>query len=449
MRNIRSEAIATLKLGAPLIAAQLAQISITFVDTIMAGRLSARDLAAVAIGSSAWFPIWALTVGPLLAVTPTVAQLFGAGKYNDIGHTARQGLWMSLAVGAMGFFVVRNVFGPVLSWLNVEPEIVPISLGYLDAIAWGLPGMCGYQALRSFSEGVSRTKPVMYASLIALAGNTIGNYIFMYGRLGMPRLGAVGCGVASAIVMWIMFSFMAVYIYFNKNYAKYGVFSRFEWPRVKEIVALTKLGVPIAISLFMEGSFFGAVAMVMGSLGTTVVAGHQIAINVASITFMIPLGIGMAISVRVGQAAGRGDPHGARVAGFVGIGIAGVFMAGAALFMLTFTEFIAGVYTQDQAVKQMSVTLLLMAAIFQISDGLQVSGAGALRGLKDTRVPMLITALAYWGIGMPLGYVLGITWSGGPTAIWIGIIFGLAIAAVLLNARFYLVTRGENPTPLR
>jgi len=179
----------------------------------------------------------------------------------------------------------------------------------------------------------------------------------------------------------------------------------------------------------------------MGTLGTNVVAGHQIALNVASITFMIPMGLAMAITVRVGQAVGRQDPVGARTAGIVGISLAASFMAFAALLILTFPDLIAGIYTADPGVKRVAVTLLFMAAIFQISDGMQVSAAGALRGLKDTKVPMLITVIAYWVIGMPLGYALGITLGGGARSMWIGIICGLTTAAILLNTRFFLVTK--------
>jgi MATE family multidrug resistance protein len=440
IKHVRDEAAALLKLGAPLIAAQLAQISITFVDTIMSGRLSPRDLAAVAVGGSVWFPVWSLTIGLLLSVTPSVAHLYGAGRHSEIGHCMRQGLWLSLAASAFGFVVIRNV-EPLLAWININEEFRLMTLKYLDAISWGLPAICAYQVLRSFSEGVSMTKPVMYTGILALGGNLALNYVFMYGKLGMPALGAVGCGVASAIVMWGMLGYMAAYIHFKPYYGTFRPFARFDLPSPSELAALVRLGLPIAISLFMEGSFFGAVAMIMGSLGTTVVAGHQIAINVASITFMIPLGIAMAISVRVGQSMGRRDPHAARFSGFVGVGLAGVFMAGSALCMFVFPEFIASIYTKDPEVKGMAVSLLFMAAIFQISDGLQVAGSGALRGLKDTRVPMLITTLAYWGIGMPLGYFFGITRNGGPGAIWIGFICGLAIAAALLNGRFYRVTR--------
>ena len=436
--NIQKEAIATLQLGGPLIAAQLAQISINFVDTVMAGNLSPQALAAVAVGGNVWFAIVVVCIGLLISVSPSVAQLFGAGKYEEIGPCVRQGLWLSQAAGVLSLIVLQEV-RPVLEWFNVAPELVPTTIGFVRAISWGLPAFCGYQVLRSFSEGISMTKPVMYVSLLALIGNLTGDYILMYGKLGMPALGAPGCGVASAIVMWLMFLVMAIYIKAGAQYRRYGIFNHFELPRWKEMSALLKLGAPIAVSLFMEASLFSVVALLMGSLGSTVVAGHQIAINVASITFMVPLGLAMAISVRVGQAIGRGEPDAARFAGFVGIMLAGIFMTFSALVMFLAPEFIAGIYTNDPAVKQMAVTLLFMAAIFQIFDGLQVASNGALRGLKDTRIPMVITLFAYWGIGLPLAYVLGISRGGGPRSLWIGFICGLVAAAVLLNTRFHLV----------
>lgn len=437
--SIKEEAIATLKLGAPLVAAQVAQISIGFVDTVMAGRLSPQALAAVAVGSSVWFTLVVLCMGLLISVSPSVAQLFGAGRHQEIGHCVRQGLWLSLAA-AFGCLLALRATEPVLDWLHVSPELIPTSIGFLHAISFGLPAFCAYQVLRSFSEGVSMTRPAMYASLIALFGNIAGDYIFMYGKLGLPALGAVGCGVSGAITMWLMVLFMAAYIKLKPRYRAYGVFDRFEWPQWKELSILARLGMPIAVSLFMEASLFGVAALVIGSIGTIAVAGHQIALNVAALTWTVPLGISMAITVRVGQAIGRGDPKAARFAGFVGISLAAAFMGTSALTMLMVPRLIASVYTQDVEVKEMAVRLLFMAAIFQIFDGLQVSGAGALRGLKDTKIPMFITTFSYWGIGMPLGYMLGITWGRGPGGLWIGFIFGLAFAAVLLNVRFHFVT---------
>jgi MATE family multidrug resistance protein len=440
------EAIATLKLAGPLMAAQLAQVSIGFVDSVMAGRLSSRDLAAVSIGSNIFFSIVMICIGLTLSVSPSVSQLFGAGKYPQIGHCLRQGLWLSQGAAWTCFLVVRALAPPLMEWLNIEPELVPVTTGYLNAITWGIPGFCAYQALRSFSEGVSVTKPIMFASLLALGGNMIGNYIFMYGKLGMPRLGAIGCGVASAITMWMMALFMVAYIIWTPHYRRYEAFTHFDWPHWNDIETLVKLGTPIGVSFFMEASLFGAVALLMGSLGTIATAGHQIAINFAALTWTIPLGISLAITVRVGQATGRGDPHAARFAGFVGIALAGLFMTCSALLILAVPELIAEIYTQDPALKNMAVALLFMAAIFQVFDGLQVAGAGALRGLKDTKIPMVMTSFAYWGIGLPLGYVLGISRGGGPSAMWIGFICGLGVAAILLNTRFYLITRPRRQT---
>jgi len=440
LARFRTEAAATLHLGMPLIAAQLAQVSMGFVDAVMAGRLSPQDLAAVAVGANLFWPIALAFMGLLMAISPTVAHHFGAGRRHAIGHTVRQGLWMAAAVGVCGLIAVRS--SPLLlSLAGISTELIPTTTGFLQAISWGIPGLCIYQALRSYSEGTSMTRPVMYTSITGLVANIIGDYIFMYGKLGLPRLGAVGCGVASAIVMWMNAGMMSLYILTHRHYKPDGALSRFESPHWPEISALARLGIPMSLGLFMEASLFGAVALLMGTLGTTVVAGHQIALNVASITFMIPLGIGMAITVRVGQAMGRHDINDARVAGFVGISLAGTFMAVAGICILLFPEFIAGIYTQDPAVRQMAVTLLFMAAIFQVSDGLQVSSLGALRGLKDTKVPMYITVIAYWIVGMPLGYTLGITLNGGARAMWVGIICGLTAAAVLLNTRFYLITR--------
>ncbi len=436
----REEAAATLRLGGPLIAAQLAYISMGFVDAVMAGRLSARDLAAVAVGANLFWPASFAWAAVLISISPTVAHAFGAGDRQAIGHSVRQGLWLAVLMSVGGFLSVRESY-LFLGFVGIAPELIPITTGFLKAVAWGVPGLCLFQVLRSYSEGISQTRPVMYTSIAALATNIFGDYVLIYGKFGLPRMGAVGCGVATAVVMWVDAAIMAVYIVTRKIYEPDRVFAKFERPNWAELRKLLRLGVPMSASWFMEASLFAAVALLIGTLGTTAVAGHQIALNVAAITFMVPLGISMAITVRVGQAMGRGDPPAARLAGFAGISLAAAFMAVCALTMLTFPNLIARIYTPDPLVRQMGVTLLHMAAIFQISDGMQVSAAGALRGLKDTKVPMLITLVAYWIIGMPLGYTLGIVLGGGARAMWIGIICGLTVAAALLNTRFYLRTK--------
>ena len=438
--STRDETVALLKLGLPVIGSQLAQIAMNFVDTVMAGNLGARALAAIAVGGSLWMIVAIFIMGMMMAVTATVAHLFGAQKKPEVGQFVRQALWLGQGLALICFLLVRSA-DPILYWLEIDAEIIPITLGYVDAITWGLPALCGFIVLRYSSEGVSMTRPAVFIGLIGLVANILGNYVFMYGRLGVPAMGAVGCGWASALVMWIMFLSMTAYVAIHKYYRQFAIFDRFDWPQIAQIRDIVKLGLPIGISVFMEASLFATVSLLMGSMGTNVVAGHQVAINIASISFMIPLGLSMAITVRVGQAVGRGSLVAARRAGFVGVSIALVFMGAAAIVLLLIPGTIVGIYTNDATVTSIAVELLFMAAIFQLSDGAQVAGAGALRGLKDTTVPMIITFVAYWGIGLPLGYTLGITRSMGPQAIWIGLIAGLTVAAICLNVRFYLVTR--------
>jgi MATE family multidrug resistance protein len=325
--------------------------------------------------------------------------------------------------------------------MEIDPAIVPTTTGFLNAISWGVPGLSAFIILRGFSEAVSKTRPVLAICVVGLLANIAGNYVFIYGKFGMPRLGAIGCGVASALVMWVMPVTLAIWILCDRYYRPFGLFSRFSLPDWRQLSGLLKLGCPIGVCLFMECSMFATVSLLMGRLGTNMVAGHQIALNVASVTFMVPLGISIAITVRVGQAMGRRQVRDARRSGLVGAGLAVGFMSLTALTMAIWPHRIARIYTQDASVHAVAAQLLVMAAIFQIFDGLQVAGAAALRGLKDTTLPMCITLIAYWGLGLPLGYGLGIVLNGGPQALWIGLTAGLMTAAVLLLTRFVLLTR--------
>src|SRR5579863_1838873 len=321
LRRIGREALALLALGGPIIASQLAQVSMSFVDTVMAGRVSAQGLAAVAVGVSLWMPVSVFGMGVLLSVSPTVSHLFGAEKYDEIGRQVRQGLWLATVVGLVSLVAVRSC-SPLLRWLEVDEEIVPTTTGFLDAISWGVPGLSVFIVLRGFSEAVSKTRPMLAISILGLLANIAGNYVFIHGEFGMPRLGAIGCGVASALVMWIMPASLAAWILCDPYYRKFGLFSRFELPDRQKLWSLVKLGVPIGVCVFMECSMFATVSLLMGRLGAHIVAGHQIALNVASVTFMVPLGISVAISVRVGQAMGRREVRDARRSGLVGASLA-------------------------------------------------------------------------------------------------------------------------------
>lgn len=441
-QRIKAELKLLLQIGLPVIIGNLLQISMSVVDTLMAGNLSPRDLAAVAVGGSLFMPVMIFGAGVLMAVSPIVAQHFGARNLKQIGKTTRQSLWLALILAIPSMILLRNM-GIVLDVLGVEQDIVPLTLGYMDAISWGIIPFYFYLALRYFNEGISATKPAMYIAIIGLFFNIWGNYTLMYGKFGFPRLGAVGTGYASAIVMFVMCVAIFIYTYRRKAYGRFEIFQNLRLPDKKYIFELVRVGVPIGVSMCMEVTMFAVVALFMGSLGTYAVAGHQIAINFASITFMLAFGLSAAITVRVGQVMGRSGIKEARFSGFVGVGLASVFMCLTAVFMFLFPGFITSLYTSDVELQEIAISLLYMAAIFQLSDGLQVTGSGALRGLKDTKIPMVVNLIAYWIVGLPLGYFLGITQGFGPEGLWIGLIAGLTVAGILHNVRFNVLTRLE------
>lgn len=429
-----------LGIGLPIIVHNLALVGMGLTDAIMAGLLGAKTLAGVAVGSSAWAPIFLFSLGLLMAQSPTTAHLFGAGKHQDIGRYARQMAWISQAMGWGGFFLLRNLH-PFLVAIHIEPEIVPVADGYLKAVAWGLPGLCLYQVLRFTSEGIGRTRVLLVIACSGLVVNGVLDYVFMYGKLGLPAMGAIGTGYATALTQWLMFFGMLLYVTRRVHYKPLEVFSAFDWPEAEKFKELMFLGVPIAVGIFMEASLFSGVGLMMGTLGTDIVAAHQIALNYASFVFMVPMSVALAISVRVGHALGRGDRAEARLAGFTGIGLCLCFEVLSAGSMALLPHQIVGLYTHDAAVASIAVSLLYMGAIMQISDGIQVSAMGALRGYKDTAIPTLITVLAYWGVGFPLAWVAGIPLHMGPQMIWAGFIGGLTVAAVLLTIRLVKLSR--------
>jgi MATE family multidrug resistance protein len=437
--RIRRELTQTLRLGLPLIAAQVVQMAMGFVDTVMAGNFNAAALAAVAVGNSLYMPLLIFTLGILLVINPIVAQLLGAGKKRRIGENLWQILWLSVFLGVVGWFVLRNI-GFVFELFSIEPEIVPIAQGYLEAISWGLPAAFTYSALRYVNEGLHVTKPGMYFALFGLVINIFANYVLMYGHLGFPALGAVGTGWATALVMWAMLVCMVLFTFRTKTRREFSIhegFGRPAWSFQKEIL---RIGVPNGVSLGIEVTMFAVAALVIGSMGISTVAAHQVTINFAALAFMVPLGLSFAISARVGFAIGKHDLAAARFIGFVGIGLAGLFMCITATLMLTIPELIIGMYTADPEVTQVAIKLLFLAAIFQLSDGLQVSGLAALRGLKDTKIPMFVNVVAYWVVGLPSGYILGMHYGYGPQGLWVGLISGLSVAAILHNVRFHILT---------
>ncbi len=433
-----TELRALLKLAAPIMIAQLSNTAMGFVDAVMAGRVSPRDLAAVALGNSIWIPVFLLMTGILLATTAKVAERFGAGKQEDIGPLVRQGLWLALAVGLSGALLLVNA-RPILELMGVDQELIDPAMGYLHGIAFGFPAVALYYVLRCFSDGLGRTRPSMVLGICGLLLNIPLNYILIYGHFGMPALGGVGCGWASGTVMWFMLLGMLTWVTRAPAYKSSKLFERFDRPQLPLIKRLLSVGVPIGVAVFAESSIFAVIALLIGGLGATVVAGHQIALNFSALIFMIPYALAMAVTVRVGQALGRGDPRAARFAAGIGIGTALAYACISASLMLLCRELIAKMYSPDPQVIAVAAMLIVYSALFQFSDAIQVAAAGALRGYQDTRATMIITLFAYWGIGLPVGYALGLSdWLGepsGPKGLWQGLVVGLTCAALLLSLR--------------
>jgi len=438
--DLHAEIRRTLVLAGPLIIGQVTSYGMNFVDTLMAGRLGALDLGAVAIGSSVFSAGLMFLVGMMMAVSAAVSQLDGAGRARQAGELTRQALWLGLLVSLLLWFLMRRGDG-LMAAIGVAPDVAAVANAYLHAVSWGVPALAGMFVLRFFSEGTGYTRPTMYIGVLGIACNVPLNYVLMFGKLGLPAMGAVGCGWATAIVLWLQLAAIAGWIAWRPRYDAYQVFHRFSGPDRREILALVRLGLPIGVMVFLEGSLFVASALLIGTLGTVPVAAHQVAINYSGLMFMVPLGLAGAITVRVGNAVGRGDPAGARRAGLVGMSLALGFGAVSALLMVLFPEAIVRMYTSDAAVVELAASLLFFAAVFQLADCLQVAAAGSLRGLKDTRIPMLYSVLAYWLVGMSLGWWLTFRAGWGTPGMWAGIIAGLTVAAVLLGGRFLRITR--------
>lgn len=436
LERLRAETVALLHIGGPLMATQVAQMAMGFFDTVMMGRVGPVELAAVAIGTGLWHTLFLFALGILMALSPSVAQLRGAGHHGAIAPLVRQALWLAAGLGILCFITLRYL-DTGLAALGIEPAIVPIAGDYLRALSWGMPPIFICMALRLFSEGIARTQPVLWVTLLGLLVNIVANYALIFGHWGFPALGAQGCGLATALGMWTMLAAIMAILHGDRRYRRYGLFQRWDWPHVPSLRLLLMLGLPIGIGLFLETAVFAAVALLLGKLGAIAAAAHQVALNVAAMTFMIPLGLSMATTVRVGHALGRGEPAAARFSGFMGIALSGGFMVVMAVLLFTGREVIARFYTDNLDVAAVAASLLQLAALFQISDGLQVGALGALRGVKDTRMPMLIILVAYWVIAFPLAWQLGIRLNWGPTGPWVGLIAGLSTAAVLLNLRFW------------
>ena len=439
------EARATAVLALPLVAGHLSTGLIGVVDSVIAGRHGTTTLAAVSVGTALfWLPMM-IPMGTLMALPPSVSQLHGAGRRDAIAPLFRQALWLALGLGLL-LFAFLSLAVAALGPMGIAPEIRPGAAAFVHGIRWGVPALTLYYAMRYLSDGLHWTLPTMLFGFGGLLLLLPLGYAFAFGAFGLPEMGAGGLGLASALMMWAQALGFAAYLARSKRFAPLGLFACFEPPRWPPIRDQLRTGLPIGVTVAMEGGLFIVTALLIGRLGQLEAAAHQIAINVSSLCFMIPFGVAEATTVRVGHVAGAGgDRRDVRRVALAGLALVLGTQALSALLLVLGHGAIASIYTADAAVASLAGALLLYAAAFQFPDGVQVLSAGALRGLKDTRVPMLLALFAYWCVGMALGAWLGLGLGQGPRGMWTGLIAGLSVAALLMAWRFLHTTRRLPP----
>lgn len=437
-----------MRLALPLIAAQIAQISLPFVDTAMAGRIGPEALAGIALGSTFIQFLTIFAIGILLSIGPTVSQAVGRGDRDSAARAARQGVWIAVIISVPGFILMQFA-SPILLALGQDPDTVALASGYLRVAAFGFLPSLVLVALRGFLEGNLDTRPILYVQITGALVNVIADPLFMFGWGPIPAFGLVGTGIATAIVYTVMAVVAAAYV--ATQYADDRVLRGMRRPDLSVMLDLLRVGWPIGLTLGFEAGLFTASALLMGLFGEAPLAAHQITIQAASITFMVPLGFSIAAGVQVGQAAGRGSVEDVRRLGIVGIVASGTFMITTALLFWLAPVMIIRIFTDvtDPAafeVVRLATGFLAFAALFQVADGVQVAAAGALRGLRDTRVPMLLSIGSYWGVGLSSGVLLAFVGPYGPYGLWAGLVVGLTVAAFVMTGRFLrLATPGRAP----
>ena len=436
--KIKLEGRTTLRLAIPAIIAQMAQMSMGTIDTIMSGRLSTEALAAIAVANNLIIPLIILVLGILMALNPMVSHAIGAKQTSRVADYTQQGIYIAVFLTIPCFFLIPYA-EPLMAIIGVEESIRPVVLEYLLALRWGLLSLNLFFALRFVNEGLFSTDAIMYIALSAIPFNIALNYIFMYGCFGIPAMGAVGLGYATSIVWTLMFITIAVYTLNVNKYKDIQFLTNYRPPQVTIIKQILKLAVPLSMTLFMEVFLFAAVGLMIGRFALDMIAAHQIALNVSAMIYMIPLGLSIAISARVGYAHGQHNLENCKLSAFVGICLAIMISCIATVVLLTFPETIAKIYTEESGVIAHTLNLLVVASLFLIVDSIQVIAASALRGLHDTFVPMIIAGISYWPVGFTVGYYFAEIQGLKAEGYWYGFVSGLTCAAILMLWRLKVV----------
>lgn len=438
----RDELRATLQLAWPMVLTNLAQTAMTATDVLIMGRLGPDALAAGALGSNLYFGPMIFGLGLMLATSPMIASELGRKRHSvrDVRRTVRQGFWLAVCA-TIPIWLFLWQAESILIWMGQDPALAAIAGGYVRWLQWGLLPYYGYIVLRSFISALERPGWALIVAFGAVAFNAVATWGLVLGEFGLPAMGVPGAGLATATANVLMFAGLAAVVLTERRFRRYHLFGRFwraDWPRFR---VLLKLGLPIGGILAFESMVFNGAALLMGLIDSASLAAHAIAIQIASITFMVPLGLNQAVTVRVGLAHGARDSEGIFRAGWTAYALGIGFMSLTALAMITWPMTLIGAFIDtnnpaNAVVVSLAVTFLAFAALFQIVDGAQAVAAGMLRGLHDTTVPMLYAALGYWGVGMPVGALLAFHYGLRGNGIWIGLSAGLAVVALLLLVRW-------------
>jgi multidrug resistance protein, MATE family len=424
-----------LRLAYPVMLSHLGQMSVQVADNMMVGRIGKEPLAASSFANSLFVVFLVMGIGMSFAITPQTAQADGENDTPKLTAILKHGI---LVNGLFGLLLSSVLFfGDEVMWYFSQPEIVvQLAIPYLKIIALSLIPFMVFQAFRQFAEGLGFTKQAMYITIIANLLNVFLNYVFIFGKLGFAPMGLYGAGLATFISRIVMAMLMVAFVYYNHRFAPY--WKEFTFGNFSMDLALKnlKLGIPMAFQLIFEVTTFSIAAIMIGWLGTVPLAAHQIAINMASVSYMVALGISTAAMIRVGNQLGKKDYVTMRNAVLTSFIMAIGLMSVAAVAFIVGRNFLPTLYIEDPEVIKQAAVLLIVAGLFQLSDGVQVIGLGALRGMSDVKTPTIITLIAYWAIGLPLGYVLGFTFGLDALGVWYGLLAGLTIAAVLLFIRF-------------
>lgn len=440
-----AELRATFALAWPLVIAQLAQNALTTTDVIMLGWLGPTYLAAGTLATTFLMPFFLLGVGIVGAVAPLVAQARGARDIKAVRRVVRQGLWAAILLAALMIPLLLQI-RPIFALLGQDPAATIMAEQFIQIGVWMLFPALSIIALRSLLSAFDATRIILVITVSGVLFNAAANYVLIFGHFGFPRLELRGSAIATVLTNLLMFALMLAYVLRHRRFRRFYVLMRFwkpDWPRFREIF---RIGIPIGLTVLAEVGLFTAAALLMGRLGTDEVAAHAIALQSASMAFMVPLGLGIAATVRVGRAYGRSDPEGIHKAGWTAFALGTGFMALSCVVFLTMGPVIVSWFLDPRAPENanalaLAASFLMVAGVFQLADGAQVVAAHALRGLSDTKIPMLLAILGYWMVGLPIAYLLGFVLGWRGTGIWMGLAAGLAFVAVVLVARFAMRQR--------